>query len=105
MEVRNNWRPTFSTYYRYGLIYYDEGKHTHYIDDEEPDEPELGTPETGHRHTGEIGFEWFFAKKSSLIGAYTFQQDESSGGARSCECLNEHGASPPSPDYIDIADA
>ncbi len=79
MEVRNNWRPTFSTYYRYGLIYYDEGKHTHYIDDEEPDEPELGTPETGHRHTGEIGFEWFFAKKNSLIGAYTFQQDESSG--------------------------
>jgi len=76
VEVRNNWRPTFSTYYRYGLIYYDEGKHTHYIDD---DEEEPGTPETGHRHTGEIGFEWFFAKKSSLIGAYTFQQDESSG--------------------------
>lgn len=75
VEVRNTWRPTFSTYYRYGLIYYDEGKHT-YSDDAAA---ELGTPETGHRHTGEIGFEWFFAQKNSLIGAYTFQEDESSG--------------------------
>ena len=71
VEVRNNWTPTFSTYYSYHFHYYqgssDSGT------DETP-----GSPEKSNRHTGEIGFESFFAGKSSLSGAYTFQVDDSS---------------------------
>jgi hypothetical protein len=71
VEVRNTWTPTFSTYYGYHFHYYqgssDSGT------DETP-----GSPEKSNRHTGEIGFESFFAGKDSLSGAYTFQADDSS---------------------------
>jgi hypothetical protein len=71
VEVRNNWTQAFSTYYGYHFHYYqgtgDSGT------DETP-----GSPEKSNRHTAEIGFESFFARKDSLAGAYTFQADDSS---------------------------
>lgn len=75
-EVRNTWSPAFSTYYRYGFQSYGGG-------DERPPGDGLGTPGSGKRHLGEVGFEWFFARGNSLIGSYAFDRDRSSGdGAR-----------------------
>jgi hypothetical protein len=72
VELRNTWLPGFSTYYNYGFQYY-QGSYNSSTDDPR------SSPEAGYRHTGEIGFESFFAKKNSLIGSYTFQVDDSSG--------------------------
>ena len=71
VEVRNNWTPTFSTYYGYHFHYYQGGS-------DSSTHETLASPEKSNRHTGEIGFESFFARKDSLTGAYTFQVDDSS---------------------------
>ena len=71
-EVRNTWLPTFNTYYSYGLQFY-YGSYNSSTRDLR------SSPEAGFRHTGEIGFESFFARKNSLIGSYSFQVDDSSG--------------------------
>lgn len=70
IEIRNIWAPAFSTYYYYGFQYYRGIGVTN-------NQETLGSPEEGVRHTGEVGFEWFFARKNSLIGAYVFQWDRS----------------------------
>lgn len=71
-EVRNTWRPSFSTYYRYGYQTYGGRGHA-------APEDSLGMPGSGRRQTGEIGFEGFFARRNSLIGSYAFDRDRSSG--------------------------
>lgn len=72
LELRNTWMPAFSTYYSYGFQYYLGSYNS------SPRDP-LSSPEAGYRHSGEIGFESFFAGKNSLIGSYTFEIDDSSG--------------------------
>jgi len=67
VELRNTWLPAFSTYYSYNY---------QYIQGSGEIDEASNAPEDGHRHTGEIGFELFFARKNSLIGAYTYQIDE-----------------------------
>ena len=71
-ELRNSWVPAFSTYYSYDFQYY-LGSYNSSTRDP------LSSPDAGLRHTGEIGFESFFARKNSLLGSYTFQVDDSSG--------------------------
>ncbi len=72
VEIRNSWLPALATYYSYGFQYY-QGSYNSSTQDP------LSSPEAGYRHTGEIGFESFFAEKNSLIGSYTYQLDDSSG--------------------------
>ena len=72
LEIRNPWLPALSTYYSYNFQYY-QGSYN--ASEKDP----LSSPEAGYRHTGEIGFESFFAGKNTLIGYYAFQVDDSSG--------------------------
>ena len=67
-EFRNIWIPAFSTYYGYHFHYYRGGYNA------SPDD-QLGSPNASFRHTAEIGFESVFVVKNSMMGAYTFQAD------------------------------
>lgn len=72
LEIRNTWKPAFSTYYSYGFQYYQGSFNAGTRDP-------LSSPEAGYRHTGEIGFEAIFARKNFLTGSYSLQVDNSSG--------------------------
>jgi len=72
VELRNTWTPSWSTYYLYDFQYY-LGSYNSSTNDP------LSSPESGYRHTGEIGLEASFLDQNNLVAAYTFQYDNSTG--------------------------
>lgn len=68
-EIRSNWTPGFSTYGRYEGLYF-QGR------GEMDDEGRLGAPSRVVRHSGEAGFEAYFASRHALIGAYSYFTDD-----------------------------